>query len=221
MIDELNYDPPWGGDWPADGQAIDVPSPAPSAAWVALRQQLQAIGFEAEPNIHPEVGLVGYSLRVRNASVGVGVVQRGAGLQLAVTAVLCRGMDRARLALAAIDRANRDLRLGQMLFYPGPPPELAFYLSLPWEHLRGGLLAPTLTAVLREIEQVGFPAVALVQGYHPGDLEQLFRQLEELAAAQPAPADAEASPPPLAEPPPAPRPTAVRKRKKIKTSDPD
>jgi len=221
VTDELNYDPPWGGEWPADGLAIDVPSPAPTQAWVVLRQQLLAIGFDAEPNIHPEVGLVGYSLRVRNASVGVGVVQRGHGLQLAVTAVLCRGMDQPRLALAAIDRANRDLRLGQMLYYPGPPPELAFYLSLPWEHLRAGLLAATLTAVLSEIEQVGFPAVALVQGYHPGDLEQLFRQLQELAAAPPEDRSVEPYTPPAAETAAPLRPASPRKRKKIKTSEPD
>jgi hypothetical protein len=125
-------------------------------------------------------------------------------------------MERPRLALAAIDRANRDLRLGQMLFYPGPPPELAFYLSLPWEHVRGPLLAPTLGAVLREIEQVGFPAIGLVQGYHPTDLEQLFRQLEELALAQSPEPESPESEPPAAENPPDSAQPAVRKRRKGK-----
>lgn len=195
MMEGVTLDPPWGGEWPSDGLAVDVPTPAPGEHWRILRARIAAMGMEPEPNLHPDHGLVGYSLRLRNASVGLGVVQRAHGLALAMTAVLCRGMEREQLALAAIDRANRHLRLGQILYYPGPPPELAFYLSLPWDMVSDALFPAIVRAARREIEQAGFPAVALVRGYHPADLEQLWRHLEQLAQAELAAREAESAEP--------------------------
>lgn len=177
---ELLVGPPWGGRWPADGQNLDVPTPAPGPHWRVLRARLERMGLDFDPNLHDELGLVGYTLRLRNAQLGIGAVHRASGLHLALTAVLCRGMEREGLVVAALDRANRDLRLGQMLFYPGPPPELTFYATAPWALVDDELFAPYLAAVLREVEDVGFAAVALVRGVHPSDIPELWQQLESV-----------------------------------------
>lgn len=179
---ELLLGPPWGGAWPADGQGREVPTPAPGPHWRVLRARLERLGLDFDPNLHDELGLVGYTLRLRNTQLGIGAVQRPSGLHLALTAVLCRGMEREGLAVAAIDRANRDLRLGQILFYPGPPAELSFYVSMPWQLVDDALFTPLLAALLREIEDVGFAAVSLVRGVHPSDLPELWQQLENVLA---------------------------------------
>ena len=180
MASELLVGPPWGGHWPVEGQGLDVPTPAPGPHWRLLRARLERMGLEFDPNLHDELGLVGYTLRLRNAQLGIGAVQRASGLHLALTAVLCRGMEREGLVVAALDRANRDLRLGQMLFYPGPPPELTFYATAPWVLVDDELFAPYLAAVLREVEDVGFSAVTLVRGVHPRDIPELWQQLESV-----------------------------------------
>ncbi len=223
IASELLTGPPWGGQWPADGQVLEVPTPAPGPHWRVLRTRLERMGLEFDPNLHDELGLVGYTLRLRNAQLGIGAVQRPSGLHLALTAVLCRGMEREGLAVAALDRANRDLRLGQMLFYPGPPAELTFYATAPWALVDDDLFAPYLAAVLREVEDVGFAAVTLVRGVHPSDIPELWQQLENvlqgLMAGQ-SPEDSPDSPPgsepsePGDRPPPAEPSAATRSEHK-------
>lgn len=178
--DFIAEDPPWGGEWPAAGIAIDVPSPAPGPHWKVLRGWLTDFGFEVDPNLHAELGLVGYSLRVRNAMIGVGIVKRPFGLHLAVTAVLCRGMEREAVAMAALDQANASLRMGQLLYYPGPPAELAFYASTPWNLLNTEVFPAFLSAIFREVEETCFAAVAAVRGFHPADMTQFWEQLEAM-----------------------------------------
>ncbi len=176
----ITDEPPWGGQWPDAGKAIDVPTPAPGDHWKQLRGWLAEFGFDVEPNLHPELGLVGYSVRSRNAVLGVGVVKRQLGFYLAITAVLCRGMERETHAMLALDRANATLRFGQLLYYPGPPAELAFYASVPWKLLDGQMFPGFLTAVFREIEESCFAAVALVKGYHPNDMTAFWEHVESL-----------------------------------------
>lgn len=232
---ELLLGPPWGGEWPADGEGREVPTPAPGPHWKVLRARLERLGLDFDPNLHDELGLVGYTVRLRNTQLGIGAVQRPSGLHLALTAMLCRGMERESLAVAAIDRANRELRMGQILFYPGPPPELSFYVSVPWKLVDDALFTPLLEALLREIEDVGFAAVALVRGVHPSDLPELWQQLESVLAglmgehspADPQGSSADAAPaakgdqppaePEAADPPPAPPRKAVRIKRKPKT----
>lgn len=211
---ELLLGPPWGGQWPEDGCGRDVPTPAPGPHWKVLRARLERLGLDFDPNLHDELGLVGYTLRLRNAQLGIGAVQRPSGLHLALTAVLCRGMEREGLAVAAIDRANRDLRMGQLLFYPGPPPELSYYISVPWPLVDDALFAPLLAALLREIEDVGFAAVSLVRGVHPSDMPELWQQLETVlagliadqSAADPPGSSDNAEPPAGSDQPPQPSP---------------
>jgi hypothetical protein len=227
---ELLLGPPWGGPWPDDGQAREVPTPAPGPHWKVLRARLERLGLDFDPNLHDELGLVGYTLRLRNTQLGIGAVQRPSGLHLALTAVLCRGMEREGLAVAAIDRANRDLRMGQILFYPGPPPELSYYISVPWKLVDDALFTPLLAALLREIEDVGFAAVTLVRGVHPSDIPELWQQLEsvlaglmaEQSAADPQNSSSEAAPgaagdqPPKEAAPPETPATPPRKAVRIK-----
>ncbi len=173
-------DPPWGGQWPEPGTAIDVPTPAPGEHWKQLRAWLGEFGFDVEPNLHAELGLVGYSVRSRNAVLGIGVVKRQLGFYLAITAVLCRGMERESHAMLALDRANAALRFGQLLYYPGPPAELAFYASVAWKLLDGNMFPTFLTAVFREIEESCFTAVTTVKGYHPTDMTAFWEHVESL-----------------------------------------
>ncbi len=206
METTVAIEPPWGGGWPAAGQAIDVPTPAPGPHWRLLRGWLEQLGFDIEPNLHPEHGLVGYSMRVRNAMVGIGTVQRPHGLHLAITAVLCRGMDREQLALLALDNANAALRIGQLLYYPGPPAELAFYASTPFSLLNEQVFHAYLQAIFREVEETCFAAVALVRGFHPADMAQFWDELESIvqsAMDQQPGGDASAEPPADAAPAPA------------------
>lgn len=235
MSDEfVAEEPPWGGKWPDAGLAIDVPTPAPGEHWRTLRRRLGDIGFEVEPNLHADLGLVGYSVRTRNAMVGVGIVRRQFGLHLAITAVLCRGMDREPMAMLALDQANACLRLGQLLYYPGPPAELAFYASTPWELLDDHVFAAYLGAVLREVEETCFPAVALVQGFHPSDMTQFWEHLENMVEAavraangEPQAQDGQAADSPPAEPaevaeakPPQPAPNKPKAARSAKPAKP-
>lgn len=167
---------PWGGSWPEDGRAIDIPSPVAGAPWPALRATLMALGWQPEPNLHPDHGLIGYAVQARNALLSIGLGQRESGPSVIVSAVLCRGMERPAAALVAVDRANCLLRAGQLLFYPGPPAELAFYAALPWPSAGPDLVAAWLPAVLREAESAGHVAVSLVRGFHPADLTALWQQ---------------------------------------------
>ncbi|MBM4344619.1 MAG: hypothetical protein FJ100_14740 [Deltaproteobacteria bacterium] len=176
----VTEEPPWGGQWPEPGKAIEVPTPAPGDHWRQLRRWLHEFGFEVDPNLHPELGLVGYSVRSRNAVLGVGVVKRQLSHFLAITAVLCRGMERETHAMLALDRANAALRFGQLLYYPGPPAELAFYASVPWQLLDAQMFPTFLTAVFREIEESCFHAVTLVKGYHPADMTAFWEHVESL-----------------------------------------
>ena len=149
--------------------AIDVTSPVPSECWRALRAWLEAMDLEFEPNLHADVGLVGYSLRLRNYLVGISLTLRSTGPVLSVSAVLCRGMDREHAALGAVDRANRQLTLGQVLYLPGPPAELSFFAASSMDLLDGQVFPAFFDAILSELNGVGFPAVMAVRGYHPGD----------------------------------------------------
>jgi len=201
----IAVDPPWGGQWPAQGQSIDVPTPAPGPHWRLLRGWLVDLGFDIEPNLHADHGLVGYSIRLRNALVGVGAVARPHGVHLAITAVLCRGMEREHLALLALDHANAALRIGQLLYYPGPPAELAFYASTPFALLNEAVFRDYLAAIFREVEETCFGAVGLVRGFHPADLSRLWEELEAIVAegdkavaasgAEPAPPSADGEAP--------------------------
>lgn len=234
ITSELLLGPPWGGQWPADGQELNVPTPAPGPHWRVLRARLERMGLDFDPNLHDELGLVGYTLRLRNAQLGIGAVQRPSGLHLALTAVLCRGMEREGLAVAALDRANRDLRMGQLLFYPGPPAELTFYATAPWLLVDDNLFAPYLAAILREVEDVGFAAVALVRGVHPSDIPELWQQLENVlqgllegqSSTDPPASSADSEPadsgdlPPAAEPSPDARPVRKSSRAKRKVKPP-
>lgn len=149
--------------------AIDVGSPVPSACWRALRAWLESMDLEFEPNLHADVGLVGYSLRLRNYLIGISLTLRSTGPVLSVSAVLCRGMDREHAALGAADRANRQLTLGQVLYLPGPPAELSFFAASSLDLLDRTTFPPFFDAILSELNSVGFPAVMAVRGYHPGD----------------------------------------------------
>ena len=148
--------------------AIDLPSPVPAACWRALRSWLEDLGVDFEPTLTQE-GLLGYSVRLRNALLGVGLGLRATGPVLSVSAVLCRGMDREQHALAAADRANGRLTLGQILYFPGPPAELSFFTSVPFDLLDCQSFALLFQSVLHELDNVGFPAVMQVRGYHPTD----------------------------------------------------
>lgn len=221
MDTAITTEPPWGGSWPDAGQAIDVPTPAPGPHWRLLRGWLETLGFDIEPNLHHEHGLVGYSMRVRNAMVGIGTVQRPHGLHLAITAVLCRGMDREQLALLALDHANAALRIGQLLYYPGPPPELAFYASTPFGLLDEQVFHTYLNAIFREIEETCFVAVSLVRGFHPADMTQFWDELESLVQSALQPKEGADAAAPDAEAAPAAEPAAeaaVKPKKRKKKS---
>jgi hypothetical protein len=107
-------------------------------------------------------------------------------------------MERPRAALLAVDHANRLLRVGQLLFYPGPPPEFAFYAALPWSQADVALLTSWLPAVLREAESAGHVAVSSVRGFHPADLTALWQrwaeEAEQSAAVEGATTEPDAAP---------------------------
>ncbi len=149
--------------------AIDVASPVPSEHWRLLRSWLEDMDLDVEPNVNPDVGLIGYTLRLRNYLLGIGLALRATGPVVSISAVLCRGMDREQFALAAADRANRHLTLGQVLYLPGPPAELSFFAACSMDLLDRETFALLFDAVLGELNSVGFPAVMAVRGYHPGD----------------------------------------------------
>jgi len=149
--------------------AIDVSSPVPNESWRQLRAWLDAMDLDIEPNLNPDIGLVGYTLRLRNYLLGIGLSLRATGPVVSISAVLCRGMDRESAALAAADRANRHLTLGQVLYLPGPPAELSFFAACSMDLLDRDTFALLFDAVLGELNSVGFPAVMAVRGYHPGD----------------------------------------------------
>lgn len=153
---------------PVPSVAIDLPSPVPGACWRALRGWLDDLGIEFEPTVTQE-GLVGYSMRLRNALMGVGLSLRSTGPILSITAVLCRGMDREQHALAAADTANGRLGIGQLLYFPGPPAELTFYAAAPFDLLDRETFGLLFHSVLHELDNVGFAAVMQVRGYHPTD----------------------------------------------------
>lgn len=166
--------------------------------WRQVRQWLLDAGWDPDPQIGPDEQFLGYALRLRHLQLGFTLSQRTGTPSAVVSAVLCRGMDRPELGLAAADAANRELRFGQLMFLPGPPPELHFYASWPLDLLDGPLLGAVLRQVVRELEETGFGAVVAVQGMHPADLWQLFDELAEALGA--ADRDPEAAPDPASTP---------------------
>lgn len=176
-----------------DAQAIDLVSPVPAECWRALRGWLERLGVDFEPNLHEEFGLTGYAVRLRNYLLGIGLGARSTGPALTLTAVLCRGMDRPQVALAAVDRANGQVRLGQVLFFPGPPAELSFFASWSFDLLDEPTFALLFDAVLAELIDVGFPAVMAVRGYHPTDQAAPWAD-PELQAEAPEGADTSDTP---------------------------
>jgi len=195
--------------------------------WRQVRQWLLDAGWDPDPQISPDEQFLGYALRLRHLQLGFTLSQRTGTPSAVVSAVLCRGMDRPELGLAAADAANRELRFGQLMFLPGPPPELHFYASWPLDLLDGPLLGAVLRQVVRELEETGFGAVIAVQGMHPADLWQLFDDLAEAlgaadrdheaaadSAAEPAADGAEAQKAPAAEATPQDDAVPRRRRKK-------
>jgi hypothetical protein len=150
-------------------EAIDLSSPVSDACWRALRGWLEGLQLPFEPTLSDDVGLVGYSIALRNYLIGIGLNERATGPVLTLTAVLCRGMDRETAALGAVDRANRLLAVGQLLYVPGPPAELTFHAAVAFDLLDGESFALLFEAMLGELNNVGFPAVMAVGGYHPTD----------------------------------------------------
>lgn len=149
--------------------AIDVPSPVPGPFWRTLRGWLDESDLEFEPNLHTEHGLLGYAVRLRTWLIGVGLSMRTTGPALTLTAVLCRGMDREQVALAAVDRANAKLAIGQILYFTGPPAELSFFTSVSFDLVDRDIFTKLFAAMVQELNNVGFPAVMQVRGYHPTD----------------------------------------------------
>lgn len=150
-------------------EAIDLSSPVSDACWRALRGWLQGLQLPFEPTLSEDAGLVGYSIALRNSLIGIGLTEHPNGPVLTLTAVLCRGMDRETAALGAVDRANRQLALGQLLYVPGPPAELTLHAAVALDLLDGESFALLFEAMLGELNNVGFPAVMAVGGYHPTD----------------------------------------------------
>ncbi|MSP91623.1 MAG: hypothetical protein EXR79_07445 [Myxococcales bacterium] len=179
----------------AEAQAIDLVSPVPAECWRALRGWLDRLGVDYEPNLHDELGLTGYAVRLRNYLLGIGLGVRSTGPALTLTAVLCRGMDRPQVALAAVDRANGQVRLGQVLFFPGPPAELSFFATWSFDLLDEATFALLFDAVLAELNDVGFPAVMAVRGYHPTDQAAPWADPELQAEAPEAPDASDGEPP--------------------------
>lgn len=149
--------------------AVDVPSAVPGPCWRTLRGWLDDMELVFEPNLHPEHGLMGYAVRLRNWLLGVGLSARSTGPVLTLSAVLCRGMDREGAALQAVDKANARLTLGQILYFPGPPAELSFFASTSFDLLDQATFGMLFDAMLQELNNVGFVAVMQVRGYHPTD----------------------------------------------------
>jgi hypothetical protein len=162
--------------------ASELQSPVPGECWKTLRGWLDDLGVEFEPNLHAELGLTGYAVRLRNYLLGIGLGMRSTGPVLTITAVLCRGMDREHLALAAADRANGQLGIGQVLYFPGPPAELSFFGSWSFDLVDDAAFVLLFDAVLTELNNVGFPAVMAVRGYHPLDHAAPWGEEGEAAA---------------------------------------
>jgi len=152
--------------------------------WRALRQWLLDMDVEFEPTINDE-SLLGYSVAMRNYALGVGLIDRHSGPALTLSAILCRGMDRPNLALEAVNTANAQLSIGQMLLSPNSPPELSFFLSMPLDLLDGDTFAALLTWVLQDLNEIGFSAVMAVGGYHPTDpFADWIKMAEDLETAE-------------------------------------
>lgn len=180
----------------ATPQAVTLTSPVPGACWRQLRGWLDDMDLEFEPNLHAQHGLLGYAVRLRTWLVGVGLSMRATGPVLTLTAVLCRGMDREQAALAAADRANAQLTLGQILYFPGPPAELSFFASTSLDLVDRATFDALFDATLQELNNVGFPAVMQVRGYHPTDFAAPWGDPMRATIDEAAEALASALPPP-------------------------
>ncbi len=157
------------GSSQAVAHAIDVTSAVPGPCWRTLRGWLDDMELEFEPNLHPEHGLMGYAVRLRNWLLGIGLSARSTGPVLTLSAVLCRGMDREAAALHAVDKANARLAMGQILYFPGPPAELSFFASATFDLVDRETFTLMFDAMVQELNNVGFTAVMQVRGYHATD----------------------------------------------------
>ncbi len=174
--------------------------------WRQLRGWLEDLSLSFEPDIRDDQGLVGYRLFGRTWQVAVGLSLRLGQPRLHVTVLLCHGMERPEAGLLAVDRCNARLGLGQLLFVPGPPPQLSFFAATPFQLLDQEGFGRWFEAIHRELNEVAFAAVDRVQGYHPLDFEPLpneeSQEEQEVAAEprqEPADSDRQAQPaPPLA-----------------------